>query len=389
MERNCNIKKALMCLLISLSLMISSLMITPVGAENSTSFRDVPSGRWYSDAIQYCYLMGYVGGYENHTFRPDNKLTRAEMAVIMSKLLDLTDKATNRFSDVPSGKWFTDPVLQCVKAGVMSGYSEEKFGTQDTLTREQGAVILAKAFEIDPVSGRSSFKDDKSISSWAVGSVKGMTQYGLLSGMGSNQFEPKATMTRAQMCQILYAADGKPSPDRAWKDSYRYIIENDEAFDGFRKDMKFGIAYVDDDDVPELFCRADTENGVSFIVSYQHGKVITLRIADSYDGDIIYEERSNAVWISYGSEEVFEDKLWKIDKDTIQWVKVGDGYYTVPESGPQIDENGYEIYENFTWNDEAVDEETYVNNILSFIDHDTSDYFEFPMTYSEIITYLS
>ena len=272
MKRNCNIRKVFLCLLISLALITSSLMLVPVGAEGSTAFRDVPSGKWYSDSVQYCYLMGFVGGYENQTFRPDNKLTRAEMAVIMSKMLDLTEKASNSFSDVPSGKWFTDPVLQCVKAGVMSGYSETKFGTQDTLTREQGAVILAKAFEVDPVSGRTSFKDDKAISGWAVGSVKGMTKYGLLSGMGDNEFAPKATMTRAQMCQIIYAAAGKPSPDRAWKDAYRYVIEKDEDFDGFRKDMHFGFAYVDDDDIPELFCRADVENGVSFIISYQNGK---------------------------------------------------------------------------------------------------------------------
>ena len=388
MKRNRKIKKVFLCLLISLSLM-TSLMIVPAGAEGATAFRDVPSGKWYSDSVQYCYLMGYVGGYENHTFRPDNKLTRAEMAVIMSKMLGLSEKAPNRFSDVPGGKWFTDPVLQCVKAGIMSGYSEKRFGAQDTLTREQGAVILAKAFEVNPVSGRTSFRDDKLISSWAIGSVKGMTQYGLLSGMGSNEFAPNATMTRAQMCQIIYAADGKPSPERAWKDAYRYIIENDEDFDGFRKDMHFGFAYVDDDDIPELFCRADVENGVSFIISFQHGKFISLRIADSYEGDIVYEERANAVWISYGEVEVYEDELWQIDNKSIDWVLVGEGSFTDPEGGPQVDEDGYGIYENFTWNEKTVDEETYVNNILNFIDYDASIYFEFPMTYSEVMNYLS
>ena len=170
---------SIIVMLLLTTVLIMGLML-PAGAAPA-KFSDVPSGKWYTDAVQYCSGKGYVSGYEDHTFRPGNKLTRAEMAAIMNKMLNLSEGADNSFTDVPSGKWFTTPILRCVKAGVMTGYSGTLFGTTDTLTREQGAVILAKAFGIAKESGRTGFTDDSSISKWAVGSVKAMAAKGLIS----------------------------------------------------------------------------------------------------------------------------------------------------------------------------------------------------------------
>ena len=192
-------------LVIAMTVMIA----VPVMAAQTGKFSDVPDGKWFSNAVNYCAQKGYVSGYGNGTFLPDNKLTRAEMAVIMNKKLGLKEAAGNTFNDVASGKWYTEAILRCVKAGVMSGYDTKTFGTTDKLTREQGAVILAKAFKVEKASGRTAFADDKSISSWAVEPVKAMAAKGLISGMGNNRFEPKTPLTRAMMCQIIYAGEQK------------------------------------------------------------------------------------------------------------------------------------------------------------------------------------
>ena len=190
-----------------------AVMIAPVQAYDKAPFSDIPYGKWYTSAVSYCYDVGYVGGYEDNTFRPDRALTRAEMSVIMSKMLDLSGKAENTFADVKDGSWYADAVLRCVKAGIMAGYDKKTFGTDDLLTREQGAVILANAFKISKPSGRTSFADDAKISSWAVGSVKAMADKGYITGMGNNRFEPRTALTRAQMCQIIYAATWPPETD--------------------------------------------------------------------------------------------------------------------------------------------------------------------------------
>ena len=193
----------LFTVLVVLSIILG--FITPAKAFDKEPFSDIPYGKWYTNAVSYCYDMKYVGGYEDNTFRPDRPMTRAEMAAIMNQMLKLTEKAENTFSDVQNGAWYTDAVLRCVKAGVMSGYDSRTFGVNDPLTREQGAVILANVFQISKQSGRTAFSDDAKISSWAVGSVKAMAQAGYIAGMGDNAFAPKSSLTRAQMCQIIYA----------------------------------------------------------------------------------------------------------------------------------------------------------------------------------------
>lgn len=206
MTRNRN-KHSLSVVLFAGLVVLSIILgfITPAKAFDRAPFSDIPYGKWYTNAVSYCYDMKYVGGYEDNTFRPDRPMTRAEMAAIMNRVMKLTEKAENTFSDVQNGAWYTDAVLRCVKAGVMSGYDSRTFGVNDPLTREQGAVILANVFQISKQSGRTAFSDDAKISNWAVGSVKAMAQAGYIAGMGDNAFAPKSSLTRAQMCQIIYA----------------------------------------------------------------------------------------------------------------------------------------------------------------------------------------
>ena len=193
------------------TILIIAMLCTAVFA---ATFSDVPAGKWYSAGVEFCAAKGYVTGYTDGTFKPGNSITRAELAAVMNKMLSLSDPAKNTFEDIPAGKWYTAPVLNCVRAGIITGYSEKKFGPSDNVTREQAAVILAKAFNVKKESGRTSFADDAKISGWAVGSVKAMAAKGLVSGTGSNQFSPKAKVTRGQICTMINTAVNKPSaPD--------------------------------------------------------------------------------------------------------------------------------------------------------------------------------
>ena len=195
--------KKLLCMV----LIVSLLMTTALAA----TFSDVPAGKWYSAGVEYCASQGYVTGYSNGTFKPGNNITRAELAVVMNKMLGLKSPANNTFSDVPSGKWFTEPILNCVKAGVITGYNSKSFGPSDPVTREQAAVIMAQAFQVEKASGRSSFADDGQIATWAVGYVKAMNAKGLITGTGSNRFSPKDRVTRGQVCTIINTAKNGPS----------------------------------------------------------------------------------------------------------------------------------------------------------------------------------
>ena len=196
-------------LVIALCLAVS-LFVLPVSA----AFSDVAGGRWYSESVDWASAAGYVSGYEDGTFRPDQSVTRAEFAVIMNKVLGLQNNTWNgiqgainnpvSFQDVSSVSWYGPAIRNCVRAGIIAGYDSEHFGPGDPVTRQQAAVIFSRAYGLLKTGGRSRFADDGNIAEYAVGFVKAMVTAGYMSGMGSNLFQPNTNMTRAQMVTMLH-----------------------------------------------------------------------------------------------------------------------------------------------------------------------------------------
>ena len=342
------------------------------GAE-TLPFKDVPDGKWYTDAVRYCYGKGYVGGYEDKTFRPNNRLTRAEMAVIMNRKLGLKESAGNTFKDVVPGKWYTDPILHCVKAGVMSGYDQTTFGTNDNLTREQGAVILAKAFQVEKASGRTAFADDASISTWAVGAVKAMAAKGLISGMGDNRFEPKTPLTRAMMCQIIYAAEKKTDNDSTPKPSENILpvlpadaenirvgkVVNTTTSDSWDtvvmnymgEAAQYGFFHidVDNDDNRELLIFGERGSGNEKLITYHNGNVSVLPLNGA---SIAYVPKGNAVLVCETENGTNYVSVYHITNG--KWTRSTGGSFT--------DEGDYE------WNGKTVTESAFYQAVADSID---------------------
>ena len=360
--------------LLTFLLMVVLLFGTMERIRAETVFSDVPDGKWYTQAVLFCAQKGYVSGYENGSFRPNNKLTRAEMAVIMNRMLNLDETVRNTFSDVPADKWYTNAILHCVKAGIMSGYDEKQFGTNDTLTREQGAVILAKAFHVDGISGRTVFSDDKSISKWAVESVKSMNEIGLISGMGNNMFEPKTPLTRAQMCQIIFAAQNmsgdeskeertddveNTTTDKSWRVLQDEIAEEDGT-DGVE------MVDVDGDDNLELVTFAGEDMLPQKIVTYHNGAVSVLSLNGS---DFGYVPGDNIVLTAEYVHNTYSLSIYSIEGKA--WHKMITGSFQDPLSGPQVDEEGNDIYVNYVWDGKAVSEEEFYGFLAEIVNFDS------------------
>ena len=250
-------------------------------------FADVADNTWYTNAVNYCAGRKYMSGYNYSTFKPNNTITRAEMATIMTSMLKLDLKASNTFTDVKNGKWYTEPILKCVKAGIMSGYSNTQFGPSDTLTREQGAVILAKAFNVGKATGRTTFSDDAKISKWAVGSVKAMVAKGLITGVGNNRFSPNTTMTRAQVSQIIYADSAtkkfidktKTSLQTDWGKVYIDVIQQYRSEHGSDAAEAYSLIFVDEDSIPELAIEGISE-ALGYQITTYHNGIVSSQYTD-------------------------------------------------------------------------------------------------------------
>ena len=229
-----------------------SLFVFPVSA----AFSDVAGGRWYSESVDWASAAGYVSGYEDGTFRPDRSVTRAEFSVIMNRVLGLQSNTWGgiqnaisnpvSFQDVPATSWYGPAVRNCVRAGIIAGYDSEHFGPEDPVTRQQAAVILSRSYGLLKVGGRSRFADDGNIAEYAVGFVKSMVTAGYMTGMGSNLFQPKTDMTRAQMVTMLHAiTQGKSGYQKlADHENINLLVVGDSISEGVGASSK-SLAFAD------------------------------------------------------------------------------------------------------------------------------------------------
>lgn len=137
-------KRTASCFL-AINLILISLLSNALAA---SVFPDVDQGGKNSEAIQYVSSTGLMVGYGDGTFRPDKTVTRAEMATILCKMLE-EDKGLKKdstvFSDVPVSHWGNGYVVKAVKIGFVSGYGNGKFGPDDTVTYEQAVTMLVQA----------------------------------------------------------------------------------------------------------------------------------------------------------------------------------------------------------------------------------------------------
>ncbi|WP_370513115.1 S-layer homology domain-containing protein [Bacillus sp. AR2-1] len=109
----------------------------------------------------------------------------------------------NPFNDV-KGTMFEKEILAIAKAGIMSGYGNDKFGPDDTLTREQLAAVLKQAFKLSTTS-ITTFKDVEK-NYWATDAISALQENKIVVGTGNNMFEPKKIVTREKYVQFLYNA---------------------------------------------------------------------------------------------------------------------------------------------------------------------------------------
>jgi hypothetical protein len=187
----------------------SAQTTTPV-TSTAPVFSDVSASYWAYGAISSLSSQGLVSGYPDGTFKPGGAITRAELVSIIGKALKLQSysPAAPDFSDVSSSDWFYGSVESTVYAGIIKGEGNGAFGSNQPITRQELACILANALgkqdeAIVSASQQSNFTDDASISSWARGSVAVVVKYGLLKGYPDGSFKPQGDATRAEACAMI------------------------------------------------------------------------------------------------------------------------------------------------------------------------------------------
>jgi hypothetical protein len=164
------------------------------------TYKDI-GGHWAESAIGKWSGYGVISGSQG-LFRPDASITRGEMACILDNIMDYQVSAKNTFSDLKDDQFYTDSVLKANAAGIMNG-DGVKLRPTDKITREEAAVMLAKAFAVSngDIAG-TKFSDAEEMASWAKASVSGMEAGGYIKG-NDGKYNPKANITRAETVAII------------------------------------------------------------------------------------------------------------------------------------------------------------------------------------------
>lgn len=193
-------------LLLSFSLMLSLGMNTFAAAED-TGFSDVDAGAWYAGAVEYVRDNGLMSGVSDTAFAPDESMTRGMLVTTLYRLAGSPPLANENlgypFADVPGDAWYADGVYWARLNGVVSGYSDERFGPDDPVTREQAAAILWRYAGSPAAQAGQSFADESEISLYAAQAVDWARAIGIMNGSDGNRFLPGERATRAQVAIIL------------------------------------------------------------------------------------------------------------------------------------------------------------------------------------------
>ena len=162
------------------------------------------SGHWAQSYILSGVNRGYISGYTDGTFRPNNPVSRAEFTKMLNQAIGLTRMTNIGFTDVHAGNWYYDAVRQGVAAGYISGYSDGSFRADSNISRQEAAVILSRiitpATSLQSVSGLADYKN---ISEWALDSVRTVFSKGYISGDPNRNFNPGGNLSRGEAAKLI------------------------------------------------------------------------------------------------------------------------------------------------------------------------------------------
>ena len=134
------------CLTLALAVLLAlSVSISALAAVEDTGFSDVDASAWYAEAVMYCREHGLMNGTSGTTFEPESNLTRAMLVTVLYRSAGSPAvTGTDNFSDTVAGAYYSDAVLWATQRGLVNGYGNGLFGTNDPITQAHLNLILQR-----------------------------------------------------------------------------------------------------------------------------------------------------------------------------------------------------------------------------------------------------
>ena len=173
-------------------------------------FTDASEKDWFYNDTMFVYKNGLMLGTSKTLFSPHGTVTRGMMATILWRMEgSLAPKGENSFTDVEAGRWYADAITWATENGIFAGYSKDKFGPDDPITREQLTAIFYryadyKGYKLTVTGNLDKFEDADKITDYAKTVMQWAVGNGLIKGKAETLLDPQGTATRAEIAAMLH-----------------------------------------------------------------------------------------------------------------------------------------------------------------------------------------
>ncbi|MDB5054142.1 MAG: hypothetical protein JWM44_2192 [Bacilli bacterium] len=190
-------------------LMIVCIMFTSFGVvfgATTAAVTDI-SNHWAKTQVTDWISKGYISGYVDGTFKPDNTITRAEFIKLINKSFDFKEKKADiKYSDVNVKDWYYEEVQKAAKEGYITGYEDGSIGANKPISRQEVAVIISRLLKLQATDNSSvdAFSDADQIADWGKDAIGEVVDKKIMNGYAADlSFKPGNSIKRAEAVVAL------------------------------------------------------------------------------------------------------------------------------------------------------------------------------------------
>ena len=192
-------------------LFASTMTISSVPTVTALAATDT-NGHWAESTINKWTASGYISGYPDGTFRPNNAISRAEFVTLANKAFSYNVPTSISFKDLDTSHWAYSEIQKGVSAGYIKGDAAGTFRPGAAVTRQEAAVMMAQIKQLQQNANSAlSYTDYNSIANWAKPYVGAVSNVKIMQGFPNGAFRPQTSMTRAEAVTALENAIFAPT----------------------------------------------------------------------------------------------------------------------------------------------------------------------------------
>ena len=201
-------------------------------------FSDVPSDFWAAKSISAVAKAKLMKGYADGTFRPNQPMTREEVASLFNNITDDGEAAfiSSHFKDITSDRWSALAIESVARKNIISGYGDETYKPEKFMSRQEFAVVadnylhyLGYTTDDPTVLDQVAYGDQKFVAPWAQDAVRELGYLGFTNYAPGTMFNPEKYVTRAEAAEISYRMTQTPQALAFHNALYRQQVERKTA----------------------------------------------------------------------------------------------------------------------------------------------------------------